>query len=143
MLQICKKQGFTLIETIVVMVIFAIGLSIAIPNFMAMGRSNAVKSEARKLKNILAKARMDAVQTNQSLTVTIDTAANSCTVSGSGMSTTTNFSMVDLTSSPDPLSINWDTKGMTINNCTINIVGTEATYQVIVSSAGNIRISKL
>lgn len=127
------------------MTILAIGLAIAVPNFMAMGRSNAIKAEARKLKDVLAKTRMDAVELNKSLTVTINTAANNCTVSVTGGAdiSTTRFDRVKLASSPDPLSIVWDTKGMTTNNCTISLVGTEATYQVIVSLAGNIRIDKI
>lgn len=140
-----RNEGFTLIETIVVMTIFAIGVSIALPNLMAMGRSNAVKAEARKLKDVLAKTRMDAVRRNQALTVTVDTTANSCTVSVTGGAdvSTTDFIRVQLASSPDSLSIVWDTKGMTNNNCTISLIGAEATYQVIVSLAGNIRIAKL
>lgn len=143
-----NEKGFSLIETIVVLAILAIGLTIAVPNFMAMGRSNSIKAEARELKNLLAKTRMDAVRRNLALTATINNAGvgNNCTVSEtvSGTSiSTTSFNGVQLASSPDPLAIVWDTKGMTTTNCTISLIGAEATYQVIVSLAGNIRIAKL
>lgn len=137
-----SKAGFSLIETIVVMAILAIGLAIAVPNFMAVGRSNAIKAEARELKNILAKARMDAVRRNQSLTVTMNTGTNSCTISGGGTNLTTNFKEVQLATSPDPFAIVWDTKGMTTNNGTVSLAGPDATYTVVVSNAGNIRIAK-
>lgn len=137
-----NKKGFSLIETIVVMAILAVGLAIAVPNFMAMGRSNSIKAEARELKNVLAKARMDAVRRNQSFTTTFNTGANSCTVSGGGTSSTTNFKAVQLATSPDPFAIVWDTKGMTTNNGTISLAGQDATYSVVISNAGNIRITK-
>jgi type IV fimbrial biogenesis protein FimT len=137
-----NEKGFSLIETIVVLAILAIGLTIAAPNFMAMGRSNSIKAEARELKNLLAKTRMDAVRRNQALTATINTGTNSCTVSGGGTSSTTNFKGVQLTPSPNPLAMIWDTKGMINSNCTIRLVGAEATYDVIISLAGNIRIAK-
>ncbi len=142
-----NEKGFSLVETIVVLAILAIGLAIAVPNFMAMGRSNSIKAEARELKNLLAKTRMDAVRRNLSLTAIINNAGvgNNCTVaetvSGTSVSTTI-FNGVQLGSSPDPLAIVWDTKGMTTSNCTISLVGSEAAYDVIISFAGNIRIAK-
>ncbi len=140
-----SNQGFTLIETLVVVVILAIGLAVAIPAFMEMGRSNAVKAEARSLKNLLARTRMDAVEGNQSLTATINVATNSCTItdtaSGAVVSST-NFNGVQLVPAPNPLAIVWNTRGMTNNFCSINLVGAEGTYQVSVSLAGNIRIAK-
>jgi prepilin-type N-terminal cleavage/methylation domain-containing protein len=146
-----SRKGFTLIEMLIVMFILAIGLAIAVPGFMAMGRSNSIKAEARLLKNLLAKTRMDAVRLNQSLTATINTVANSCivteTVGGANVSTT-NFDGVQLTTNPSPLAIEWDAKGMTddciaTTTCTVNLVSSDASYSVIVSSAGNISIVKL
>ena len=140
-----NEKGFSLIETIVVLVIFAVGVTLAVPNFIAMGRSNSIKAEARDLKNLLAKTRMDAVRRNQSLTATINTVANSCVVTetaGGATVSTTNFDGVQLATAPNPLAIEWDTKGMTANFCSISLVGAEATYSVSISSAGNIRIAK-
>lgn len=145
-----SRKGFTLVEVLIVIVILAVGLAIAVPNFVAMGRSNSIKAEARQLKNLLAKTRMEAVRRNQSLTATIDTVANSCIVTetvGGATVSTTNFEGVQLATSPSPLAIEWNAKGMTddciaTTKCTVNMVGPDAAYDVIVSSAGNVSIAK-
>lgn len=138
------EKGFSLMELIVVMAILAVGLSIAVPSFMAMGRSNAIKADARSLKNLLAKTRIDAVQLNQSLTVTIDTEANSCIVSvtGGDAISTTNFDGVQCATSPASLAMTWNNRGIATNSSRIDLVGAEATYRLFVSSAGHIRIAK-
>ena len=138
------NRGFTLIEMVIVMAILAIGLSIAIPGFNAIGRSNAVKAEVRGLKNVLAKTRMDAVERNQSLTTTIDGTNKRCVVTDAGGATlsTTDFDGVQLSISPNS-PITWDSKGMADNTYTIGLAGQAATYSLIVSAAGNIQIIKL
>jgi type II secretory pathway pseudopilin PulG len=129
---------------VVVMAILAIGLSIAIPGFNAMGRANAVKAEVRGLKNVLAKTRMNAVERNQSLTTTFDATNKRCVVTDPGGATlsTTDFNEVLLSIIPDS-PITWDSKGMADNTYTIGLTGKEATYSLIVSAAGNIQIIKL
>jgi prepilin-type N-terminal cleavage/methylation domain-containing protein len=138
-----KNQGFTLIEALVVMAILAIGTAIAIPNFMEMGQRNAVKAEVRELKNALAKARMDAVERNESLTATIDATNNRCTVTDTGGATvsTTDFEGVQLSTSTNPLPIVWDTKGMTANSFNIGVAGNGASYNLVISAAGNMQIT--
>jgi prepilin-type N-terminal cleavage/methylation domain-containing protein len=137
------NRGFTLIEMLVVMAILAIGLGIAIPGFMEVGQSNAVKSEARQLKNLLERTRMDAVRLNQTLTAAIDVATNQCTVSDpNGVISTTTFNGVNITTNPDPLQIVWNNRGMTANFCTISLAGDKATFNIMVSAAGNIGIAK-
>jgi prepilin-type N-terminal cleavage/methylation domain-containing protein len=144
MTQRLSKRGFSLIELIVVMAILATGLAIAVPNFMELGRRNAVKAEAREFKNVLEKARMEAVRSKQSLTATIT--GNRCIISVSGggaILSTTQFDRAQVdTGGVDPRTINWSTRGMTTNNCTIGFVGAGATYKVIISPAGNIRIAR-
>jgi prepilin-type N-terminal cleavage/methylation domain-containing protein len=144
MMQRLSNRGFSLIELIVVMAVLAIGLAIAVPNFMEVGRRNAVKAEARELKNVLEKARMEAVKRKQSLTATIT--GNRCTISvssGGATLSTTEFDRAQVdTGGVDPRTIQWNTRGMTTDNCTVGFVGAEATYNVIVSSAGNIRIAR-
>jgi prepilin-type N-terminal cleavage/methylation domain-containing protein len=137
-----RNKGFTLIEVLVVMVLLAIGLAIAIPNLKGMGLRNAAKAEVRELKNVLAKTRMDAVQRHESLTVTIDTVNNRCTVTDSGGATLSviNFNDVQLSASSNPLPIVWNSKGMTDNSYNIGIAGKETSYTLVVSAAGNIQI---
>jgi len=139
-----RHRGFTLIEVVVVVGILAIGLGIAIPGFMAVGQTNAVKAEARQLKNLLERTRMDAVRRNQTLTAAIDAATNQCTVSdpnGQVLSTTA-FNGVNITTVPNPLQIVWSTRGIPANPCTINLAGNSAAFDIIVSAAGNIRVAK-
>lgn len=144
MIQRLGFKGFSLIELLVVIAILSVGLAIAIPNFISVGKIKSVKSEARLLKDVLARARMDAVRRNQSLTVTIDTANNRCTVSvtGGAVISTVNFRRTQLSTALNPPQIVWDTKGMTNDFCTINVTGQAVTYSVFVSAAGNIRITR-
>jgi prepilin-type N-terminal cleavage/methylation domain-containing protein len=138
-------KGFSLIELLIVMAILAVGLAIAIPSFMSVAQGKAVKSEARLLKNVLARTRMDAVRRHESLTVAIDAVNNRCTVSvtGGALISTINFRKTQLSTTLNPAQIVWDTKGMTNDFCTINLTGQAVTYNVSISAAGNIRIARL
>ena len=69
---IYEKNGFTLIETLMVIIVFAIGVAIAIPNIMEMGKNNEFKSEARSAKDLLAKAKMLAIENNAQRVVLFD-----------------------------------------------------------------------
>ena len=64
-----NSKGFTLVEVLIVVAIFSIGAAIAIPNIMDMGRRSAVKSDARQIKDQLAKARIEAIERNRWVTV--------------------------------------------------------------------------
>jgi len=59
-----NNKGFTLLEVLIVVAIFAIGSAIAIPNLMQMGRKDALKTDARQIKDSLARARMEAIRRN-------------------------------------------------------------------------------
>jgi prepilin-type N-terminal cleavage/methylation domain-containing protein len=133
------NRGFTLIEVLVVMAILAIGAAVAIPNFIGVGQRSAVKAEARQLKNLLERTRMDAVRRNQDLTVAINVATNQCTVSDlNGVISTTNFTRVNI----DAFIIVWNARGMPDSSYNIGLAGDDATFNVNISSAGNIRIAK-
>lgn len=136
------NRGFTLIEVLVVMGILAIGLAVAIPNFIGVGQRSAVKAEARQLKNLLERTRMDAVRRNQDLTVAINVATNQCTVSDlNGVISTTNFTRVNITN-PDAFNIVWNARGMPDTFYNIGLAGDDATFNVNISSAGNIRLAQ-
>ncbi|MBW2185564.1 MAG: prepilin-type N-terminal cleavage/methylation domain-containing protein [Deltaproteobacteria bacterium] len=74
------NKGFTLIELLIVVAIFAIGSAIALPSLMDMGRSGQVKTEARQLKDQLARARATAIEQNSP--VIIQFIGNSYAVNG-------------------------------------------------------------
>jgi prepilin-type N-terminal cleavage/methylation domain-containing protein len=139
-----RNKGFTLIEVLVVMVLLAIGMAIATPNFMRIGQRYAARAEARELKNVLAKTRMDAVQRHESLTATIDARNNRCTITDSGGATLSvvNFNDVQFSTGSNPLPIVWNSKGMTDNSYNIGIAGKETSYTLVVSAAGNIQITR-
>lgn len=138
-------KGFSLIELLIVMAILAVGLAIAVPSFMSFGQGKAVRSEARQLKNLLAKARMDAVRRHESLTVAIDPVNNRCTVSvtnGSVISTI-DFRRAQLSTTLNNSQIVWDTKGMTSDFGLIELTGQTVKYGLYISAAGNVRIARL
>jgi hypothetical protein len=64
------------------------------------------------------------------------------TDTGGATVSTTDFEDIQLTTSTNPLPIVWDTKGMTANSFTIGVAGNGATYNLIISAAGNMQITK-
>lgn len=62
-------KGFTLLETLIVIVIFAIGAAIAIPSIVEMGKRGSVRSDVRQLKDQIARARLLAIERNQNVVV--------------------------------------------------------------------------
>ena len=63
------QEGFTLLELLIVIAILLVGTSIALPSIMDMGRRDGVKSDARDLRNVFFRTRMEAIKLNQSVTV--------------------------------------------------------------------------
>jgi len=64
-----QNLGFTVLELLIVIAILLIGTSIALPSITKMGQRAGVKSDARDLKNVLFRARMEAVKLNKSVSV--------------------------------------------------------------------------
>ena len=163
-----NSKGFTLVEVLIVVAIFAIGAAIAIPNIMDMGKRSSVRSAARQLKDQMAKARFIAIEQNKPVLIAfnpfvngecngyqivqdtngdseIDAGESKTTVSLSGASITAN----NLTTNTAGVQIiQWDTRGLprqkngAFTAGTISFSGAGSQIDVVLSSAGNIRINK-
>ncbi len=65
----CRTRAFTLIELVVVMAMGGILISAAIPSMLSFVQSRALDGAARVIWGDLQTARMEAVKTNQSVTI--------------------------------------------------------------------------
>lgn len=68
-----KDQGFTLIETLIILVIIGVLSAIAAPSFLSMFNRNKVNESLDKVRGALQEAQREAIRKSQSCTVTIDT----------------------------------------------------------------------
>jgi prepilin-type N-terminal cleavage/methylation domain-containing protein len=141
---VLQQKGFSLIELVVVVAIFAIGSAIAVPNFIDLGKRADVKRNAIMVKDALFKARMEAVKSNESMVFQVDSDGESYLIKG-GVSGNLigkhELQNIDIETNCGS-EIVWNTRGNTNDACTINLVGQGGKYNVVISSVGNIRISK-
>jgi Tfp pilus assembly protein FimT len=130
---------------LVVIAIFVIGLAVALPSLMNVGRRNVVKNHARKIKDALYAARMTAVELNEVVSVQInkdlDNYVTTVVSSGRVLDRYT-FENTDIDININPSIVNWNSRGMTNNNCTISVQNQFDNFDVVVSSAGNVRIAR-
>ncbi len=165
------KNGFTVLELLIVIAILLIGASIAVPSILEIGKRDGIRSDARDLKNIFFRSRMEAVKLNRSVTVAFNCDGhdyiafidndNSCEYDlGDEILYQQNLSYSSFDNNEaggDGLSfiandhgfpaLRWDAKGIPNRNGagfgagTAYLAGAEAHYRVIVSKTGNIRIT--
>ena len=129
-----NNSGFTLIELLIVVAIFAVGSAIALPSLMDMGRRDQVKTEARQIKDQMARARAQAIELNT--TINVSFTANSFTIGGA------NNTLSMSTINPIPANMSWDNRGYPSAATVITISGNGKTFNINVSLAGNISINQ-
>ncbi|MBD1399405.1 GspH/FimT family pseudopilin [Pelobacter sp. M08fum] len=69
---VTNQRGFTLIEIIIAMAIFAILAAIAVPNFNVWRQNSQLRSDVRLILGALQQARVEAITRNQPVTITFD-----------------------------------------------------------------------
>ncbi|MDD3762717.1 MAG: GspH/FimT family pseudopilin [Nevskiales bacterium] len=77
------ERGFTLLELIVTVVVASILLTVAVPSFTTLIRSNRAASEANALLTMLTLARSEAIKRNAAVVLCRSTSGTAC-ASGSG-----------------------------------------------------------
>jgi len=157
------SYGYTLLELLIVIAIFAIGAAIAIPNISQIGQRNKIKLETRQLKEQLAKARATAIETNGRVVVIFDTkgydivretVSKNCTLDAGENCIHITMSDATITANSLPKNsdgkhiLQWDERGYprdstnsVINTGTLTINGNNLTFKITISPAGNIYIS--
>ncbi|MCK4503062.1 MAG: GspH/FimT family protein [Desulfuromonadales bacterium] len=161
-----NNKGFTLAEVLIVIVIFAIGAAIAIPNIMQMGQKGKVKTAARQLKDQMAKARISAIELNMPVVVVFDKIVDGtssgyqivqdtngdCEVDAGELTSSIRISGAAITANNltpnnagNPI-VQWNTRGFplkkggTFANGTISFSGINTQFDVVLSKTGNVRI---
>ncbi|PLX95963.1 MAG: hypothetical protein C0620_03310 [Desulfuromonas sp.] len=129
-----NARGFSLLEVIIVIALFAILGAVALPNLLEMGRKDQVKTEARLLKDQLANARATAIENNKTIPVVF--AANSYTIDGR------QTTLKSTTINPVPANFSWNSRGYPSVASSISIAGEGSTFTITVSLAGGIDISR-
>lgn len=94
-----KLGGFTLIEMLIVLVIFGILLMIAAPAYQQMIRNNRMVSEVYGLRAIINNARSEAIARRMPVALCPTTNGTACTTPGSNNWTTGYITYVDVDNS--------------------------------------------
>ena len=135
------RRGFSLIELIVVIVVFGILAGMAVPQFIAFRPKNRLNGAARQIYSELMWARSKAVNENSAYVVTFPT-NQTMQIAGSTTKTVniqTEYSDVTLTSSAS--TITFSSRGTTDVTPTITLTNSGGTKTVTVRITGTASIS--
>jgi prepilin-type N-terminal cleavage/methylation domain-containing protein len=143
-----SKSGFTLIELVVTISIFSILAAIAIPGFTKWLPSYNLKSAARDVFSNMQLAKLDAIKSNNSCTVTFDVAGNKYTMGLISGNQTINLSNYDKNIKFENSSsgnITFTSRGLSNAAGIVILTNTQNTarYQIQVTTVGNISMNKL
>jgi len=75
-----RKNGFTLIEALVIILVLGILAAVAIPSFSRYGPDMRLKGTVRDLKSVMELAKLKAIRQNANVALIFDTGTNSYTV---------------------------------------------------------------
>ena len=78
-MQLNNKNGFTLVEVVVVLSIIGIMAAVAVPNFLSWLPDMRLKAAARDLYSDMQRTRMEAVKTNRNTAIIFNTGSNQYT----------------------------------------------------------------
>jgi prepilin-type N-terminal cleavage/methylation domain-containing protein len=157
-----KQAGFTAIEMMVVIGIFAVLLSIALPNFLGRMPARRLESAAGDIQAALQRARLAAIKENACVIIEFNTGsdnyrifvdnggsnpANACNkTQDAGESTlkTGNFPAgVDLVSAAPQSSIKFDSRGFPDNGTVLSLKNASSpTWTVTLTITGSSRINR-
>ncbi len=73
-----KHAGFTLIESLIVIVVLGIALAIAVPNLRTLTQNNLLSSQLNQLGSTLALARSEAIKQNDLVVVCVAPGSLNC-----------------------------------------------------------------
>ena len=147
------KSGFTLIEMMIVIAVFAIVAAIAIPAFMSLLPGMRLNGAARQIMGDLMAARMDAVKQNNEVRVFFNSPGtnqyqildddDNDGISDTGEAITTknirdNYHDVTFTSTNNPI---FHPRGTATSLSTITLRNSDGTKTVTVSITGRVRIN--
>ncbi len=147
------KSGFTLIEMMIVIAVFAMMAAIAIPAFMSLLPGMRLNGAARQIMGDLMAARMDAVKQNNEVRVFFNSPGtnqyqildddDNDGISDTGEAITTknirdNYHDVTFTSTNNPI---FHPRGTATSLPTITLQNSNGTKTVTVSITGRVRIN--
>ena len=125
-----RRQGFTLIEVLMVITIVGILLGVVVPRYGAVSGAMSVHSAKQELGSLLAQGRATAIQTDQ--TVLVVRSGNMMSLIGINGTGSTIISQQDLRSqfgvdvSASRDTVTYDSRGM--------VTGNSATLKFVVSN---------
>ncbi len=70
------SSGFTLVELLITLAVFAIAITIALPNFKVMVSNNRIVSQINNFNGAIAQARSEAIKTGRNVSIVATNPAN-------------------------------------------------------------------
>lgn len=138
-----NNQGFTLIETLTIVIIIGILSAIAAPGLLGMLNRNKVNTALDEVQGALQEAQREAMRKSQSCTVTLDSTNSKFTGSCLATGDRTLPSGVSLATNLDPSTVTFSFRGNTNNSGKIVVYSNDSNQQkkclVISNGLGIIR----